>query len=134
MNAIMNNIMVQLYYALSEIRPHEFSVYYRVYDNDGEIASKTSFDKNNPSLGHVNTFCAPPHTVSSLKNHIIKSEDVSGHAAQLFEEDSESAMNDSDALDLLSDMFPSSLLFKDTPEISTHLSWKSSTSPLTSSL
>ena len=131
----MNNITVQLYYALSDIRPHEYSVYYRVYDDDGEIASKTSFDENNPSLGRVNTFCAPPHTASSLKNHIIKSEDVSNHAAQLFEEEgSESAMNDSDALTLLSDTFPSLLLFKDTPEISTHLSRKSSTSPLTSSL
>ena len=70
-----------------------------------------------PLWGRVNTFCAPPHTVSSLKNHIIKSEDVSGHAAQLFEEEgSESAMNDSDVLTLLSDTFPSSLLFKETPE------------------
>ena len=53
----------------------------------------------------------PPHPASFLKNHIIKSEDVSGHAAQLFKkEGSESAMNDSDALTLLSDTFPSSLL------------------------
>ena len=95
--------MVQLYFALSEIRPHEFSAYYRVYNDDGEIASKTSFDENNPSLGRVNTLSVPPpHTMSSLKNHIIKSEGVSGQAAQLFkEEGTESAMNDSDALTLL---------------------------------
>ena len=103
----MNNITVQLYYALSEIWPHEFSVYYRVYNDDGEIASKTSFDENNPSLGRVNTLSVPPpHTVSSLNNHVIKSEDVSSHAAQLFQDEgSESAMNDSDALTLLSDTF-----------------------------
>ena len=45
--------------------------------------------------------------MSSLKNCVIKSENVSGDNIQLFEdEDSESAMNDDDALALLSDMFP----------------------------
>ena len=105
----MNNVTVQpVYYVLSENRPHEFSVYYRVYDNDGEIVSKMSFDENNPSLGRVNTLSVPPpHTVSSLKNRIIKSEDVSGHNVQLFEDEgSESATNDSDALALLSDTIP----------------------------
>ena len=99
---------LQLYYVLSEIRPHEFSVYYRVYDDDGEIVPKTSFDEDNPSLGRVNTLSVPPpYTVSSLKNCVIESEDVSGDNVQLFEdEDSESAMNDDDALTLLSDMFP----------------------------
>ena len=104
----MKNVTVQLYYVLSKNRPHEFSVYYRVYDDDGEIVSKTSFDENNPSLGRVDTLSVPPpHTVSSLKNCIIKSEDVSGHNVQLFEDEgSVSAMNDSDALTLLSDIFP----------------------------
>jgi hypothetical protein len=79
-----------------------------VYDDDGGAIPKMSIGKNNPSLGRVNTLSVPPpHTVSSLKNFTIKSEDVSGHNIQLFEdEDSESAMNDSDALTLLSDMFP----------------------------
>ena len=104
----MNNVTVQVYYLLFENRPHEFSVYYLVYDDDGEIVSKTSFDKNNPSLGRVNTLSVPPpHTVSSLKNCIIISEDLSGHNVQLFEDGaSDSAMNDSDALTLLSDTFP----------------------------
>ena len=107
-NGIMNNVMVQPYYLLSEYRPHKFSVYYCIYDDDGEIVSKTSFDENNPSLGRVNTLSVPPpHTVSSLKSCIIISEDLSGHNVQLFEDDgSESAMNDSDALTLLSDTFP----------------------------
>jgi hypothetical protein len=104
----MNNVTVKLYYVLSGNRPHEFLVYYRVYDDDGEAISKMFFGDNNPSLGRVNTLSVPPpHTVSSLKNRIIKSEDISGHNVQLFEDEgSESAMNDSDALTLLSDTFP----------------------------
>ena len=99
---------LQLYHVLSENRPHEFSVYYRVFDDDDEIVPKTSFDEDNPSLGRVKTLSVPPpYTVSSLKNCVIKAEDVSGDNVQLFEdEDSESAMNDDDALTLLSDMFP----------------------------
>ena len=104
----MNNVTVQLNYVLSENRPHEFSVYYIVYDDDGETVSKTSFDENNPSLGRVNTLSVPPpHTVSSLKEHIIISEDLTGHDVQLFEDGaSDAAMNNSDALTLLSDTFP----------------------------
>ncbi|EDR02754.1 uncharacterized protein LACBIDRAFT_332021 [Laccaria bicolor S238N-H82] len=83
-------------------------VYYRVYDDDGEIVSKRSFDENNPSLGRVNTLSVPPpHTVSSLKNHIVISEGLFGHNVKLFEDEgNESAMNDSDALTLLSETFP----------------------------
>ena len=104
----MNNVTVQLYYLLSENWVHEFSVYYCIYDDDGEIVSKTPFDDNNPSLGCVNTLSVPPpHTVSSVKNHIIISEGLSGDNVQLFkDEGSDSAMNDSDALTLLSDTFP----------------------------
>ena len=107
----MNNVTVQFYYVLFENGPHEFSVYYLVYDDDGEIVSKTSFDENNPSLGLVKTLSVPPpYTASSLKNCIIKSEDLSGHNVQLFEEGaSNSAMNDSDALTLLSDTYPGSI-------------------------
>ena len=104
----MNNVMVQLYYVLSENGLIIFLVYYRLYDDEGEIVSKTSFDENNSSLGRVNTLSVPPpHTVSSLKNCIIISEDLSGHDAQLFEDEgSESAMNDCDALTLVSETFP----------------------------
>ena len=107
----MNNVTVQVYYVSFENRPHEFSVYYLVYDDDGEIVSKTSFDENNPSLGRVDTLSAPPpHTVSSLRNRIIISEDLSGHNVQLFEDGaSDSAMNDGDALTLLSDTYPGSI-------------------------
>ena len=107
----MKNVTVQLYYVLFEHWPHRFSVYYRVYDDDGDIVSKTSFDENHPSLGRVNTLSVPPpHTVSSLKNYVIISEDLSGHNVQLFEDEgSDSAVNDGDALTLLSDTFPGSI-------------------------
>ena len=83
-------------------------MYYRVYDDDGGAVSKMSFGKNNPSLGRVNTLSVPPpYTVSSLKNRIIISEDLSSHNVQLYEDEgSESAMNDSDVLTFLSDVFP----------------------------
>ena len=104
----MNNVTVELYYVLSQNRPHKFSVYYRIYDGDGETVSKTSYSESDPSLGRVNTLSVPPpHTVSCLKNFIIMSEGISGHNVQLFEDEgSEFAMNDGDALSLLSDTFP----------------------------
>ena len=83
-------------------------MYYRVYDDDSGAVSKTSFDENDPCLGRVSTLSVPPpHTVSSLKNLIVMSEGILGNNVQLFEDEgSESAMNDSDALTLLSDTFP----------------------------
>jgi len=104
----MNNVMVQLYHVLLRITLKRLSVYYRVYDDDGGAVSKTSFGENDPSLGRVNTLSVPPpHTVSCLKNFIIRTEGISGHNVQLFkDEDSESAMNDSDPLTVLSDTCP----------------------------
>ena len=91
---------------LSENQPHEFSVYYCVYDDDGEIVSKMSFDKNNPSLSCINTLSVPPPHTVSLKNRIMKSKDLWGHNVQLFEDEGRnSAMNDSDVLTFLSDTF-----------------------------
>jgi hypothetical protein len=83
-------------------------VYYHVYDEQGETVSKTSFDENTPSLGRVNTLAIPPpHTVGSLKNHLIASENILARNVQIFEdEDGESPMNDTDAIALLSDSFP----------------------------
>ena len=83
-------------------------MYYHIYDEQGETVSKTSFDENTPSLGRVKTLAIPPpHTLASLKNHLIKSENLSGRDVQIFEdEDSVSPMNDTDAIALLSDSFP----------------------------
>ena len=82
--------------------------YYHIYDKQGETISKTSFDQNTPSLGRVNTLAIPPpHTLASLKNHLIKSENILVRDVQIFEdEDAESLMNDADAITLLSDSFP----------------------------
>ena len=106
---------MKLYHVLFENRPHEYSVYYRVYDGDGETVSKTSFGESDPSLGRVTALAVPPpHTVSCLKNFIIMSEGISGHNVELFEDEgSESAMNDNDPLTLLSDTFPG--LMEDQP-------------------
>ena len=83
-------------------------MYYLIYDEQGETESKTSFGQNTPSLGRVNILAIPPpHTLASLKNHLIKSENLSGRDVQIFEdEDSVSPMNDTDAIALLSDSFP----------------------------
>ena len=83
-------------------------MYYHIYDEQGETVSKTSFDENTPSLGRVKTLAIPPpHTLASLKNHLIKSENILVRDIQIFEdEDGESPMNDTDPIALLSDSFP----------------------------
>ena len=49
--------------------PHGYLVYYRVYDDVGEITPKTHFDKDNTLLGQVDVLSiALPHTVSSVKS------------------------------------------------------------------
>ncbi|EDR09187.1 uncharacterized protein LACBIDRAFT_326579 [Laccaria bicolor S238N-H82] len=43
-------------------------VHYRLFSEDGEFASKRSFDKEDPPLGRINVLTLrPPHTVNSLK-------------------------------------------------------------------
>ena len=83
-------------------------MHYHIYDEQGETVSKTSFDRNTPSLGRVNTLAIPPpHTIASLKNHLIKAENILGRDVQIFDdEDGESPTNDTDAIALLSDSFP----------------------------
>ena len=67
-------------------RPHVYLVYYRVYDDVGEITSKTHFDKDDTSLGRVDVFSiAPPRTVSSLRSRLLKAAECLGDDAQLFE-------------------------------------------------
>jgi hypothetical protein len=54
-------------------------VYYRLYDKDGEMPSKVSFDPEEPSLGRINAYCLPPpQTVSSIKQCIAR---VEGNSA-----------------------------------------------------
>ncbi|EDR04422.1 uncharacterized protein LACBIDRAFT_330547 [Laccaria bicolor S238N-H82] len=83
-------------------------IYYRVYDENGEVTSKMSFNKDDTSLGRIETlFVPPPHTVASLKSCISKSEGVSAHGLQVFEDDTgEITMKDDDVIALLADAYP----------------------------
>ena len=74
---------------------------YRIYDDDGEAVSKTSFDESDSSLGRIDIFTIPPpHTV--LKDRLIHEEGVSGHDVELLEnDDGEVTLNDGDDIALL---------------------------------
>lgn len=86
-------------------------VYYRVYDDMGEITSKTHFDKDDLSLGRVDVLSiAPPRTISSLMFRLLKAEDFLGDDVQLFEDmGSDSPMDDTDVLTFLGDDYPGSI-------------------------
>ena len=83
-------------------------VHYRVYDNNGEVTSKTSFDETDTALGRVDVLSIPPpYSVASLKRRLTKAEEISDPNPQLFEdEDSKTAMNDGDAITLCAKSFP----------------------------
>ena len=95
-----------------------FAVYYRIYltEGKGDEKAKTSFDKNDISLGRINTlFIAPPHTAGSLKACIAKVEGLVtlGHALykdmELFQDtNSDAAMNDTDVISFQGDTYPGS--------------------------
>ena len=88
---------------------HELpSVHYRVFDNNGEATSKTSFDESDTALGRVDILSiALPYSVASLKRRLIKAEEISDPNPQLFEdEDSNTAMNDGDTITLCAKSFP----------------------------
>lgn len=96
----MNHATVRLSIHLTNIgiihrRP---LVYYRVYDQGGEVASKTSFNKIDFSLGRVDTLSIPPpHIISSLRSRVLQAEEASNQAIQLFEDDfGETIMHDAD--------------------------------------
>ena len=84
------------------------SVHYRVFDNNGEATSKTSFDETDTALGRIDVISIPPpYSVASLKRRLIKVEEISDHNPQLFEdEDSKTAMNDGDAITLCAKSYP----------------------------
>ncbi|EDR06225.1 uncharacterized protein LACBIDRAFT_300505 [Laccaria bicolor S238N-H82] len=98
--------------ASENLDPHETHyIYYRVYDEDGEVNSKTTFDRNDTSLGRVDTLSvAPPYTVASLKSRIAKAEDIVDRAIQLFEDtDGETLMKEADQASFLAETFPGCL-------------------------
>ncbi|KIJ98702.1 hypothetical protein K443DRAFT_8967 [Laccaria amethystina LaAM-08-1] len=75
-------------------------VYYRLYDEEGAVASKISFDSEDLSLGRINMLSvAPPQTVALLKFQVMMAEDLVGHNIQLFKDiDGEVPMNDNDPI------------------------------------
>ena len=87
------------------------SVYYRIYDENSEVISKMSFNKDDTSLGRIETLSVPPpHTVASLKSCITKSEGVSAHDLQVFEDDTgEITMKNEDIIALLADTYPGNM-------------------------
>jgi len=92
-----------------EIYTNNFSsVYYRLYDQDGELVSKTSFDETDTYLGRIETFSVPPpRTVVSLKCRLRRVEDTSNdRAIEIFEdEDSKTTLNDGDTVTLDADVY-----------------------------
>ena len=55
-------------------------MYYRVYNQDGAIKSKTAADPDDPFVGCIDAHqVAPPHTSSSVKRHIAKAENIPDH-------------------------------------------------------
>ena len=91
-----------------EIRAYQQLVHYRVYEENGEVVSKTSFDENDSSLGRINILSIPPpHSIASLKSHLSKAEGASGRSCQLFEDEGgEITMKDDDNITSLTDSYP----------------------------
>jgi hypothetical protein len=91
------------------------SVYYRLYDEDGVLASKMSFDSEDSSMGRIETLSVPPpQTVSSLSSQVMKAEGFVARTAQLFQDmDGEVPMTDNDHLPLQAQAYPGH--FEDEP-------------------
>ena len=72
---------------------------------------KTAIDRNDASLGHVDTLSiAPPYSVASLKSCIAKAEGIIDQEIQLFEDTyGEAIMKDADRASFLAETFPSCL-------------------------
>ena len=69
-----------------EIRTYQRLVHYRVYEENGEVVSKTSFDENDSSLGRINILSIPPpHDVVSSKARLSKAKGASGKGAPAIE-------------------------------------------------
>jgi hypothetical protein len=86
-------------------------VYYSLYDEVGVLASKTSFDSEDSSLGRIETLSIPPpQTASSLSFQIMKAEGFVARTVQLFQDmDGEVPMTDNDHLPLQAQAYPGHL-------------------------
>ena len=94
--------------------------------------SKTAFDRNNTSLGRVDTLSvAPPYTVASLKSRIVKAEGIISWDIRLFEDsDGEALMKDVDKPSFLAETFlgcledePLTLVYTPPKKIRTNYGW-----------
>jgi hypothetical protein len=101
-------VMVRLKMLLSTLDYSFYPVYYRLYDENGVLASKTAFDLEDSSLGLIKTrFIPPPQTVSSLSFLVMKAESIVARTVQLFKDmDGEVPMTDNDYLPLEAQVYP----------------------------
>ena len=86
-------------------------VYYRIYAEDGAIASKTPAAPSDPFLGRIKARSVPPpHTVKAVKHSIAKVEDIKDPtSATLFLTIySQSPMGDADKVAILKRSGPGS--------------------------
>jgi len=83
-------------------------VYYRVYEETGNVSSKTSFDEIDLSLGHVTALSVPlPHIGTSLKARLIQVEKIPSENVKVFKDNSgENILNHNEVVNLLSDNYP----------------------------
>ena len=105
------------------------SVYYRLYDEDGALASKMAFDSEDSSLGRIDTHSIPPpQTLSSLRFQVTKAEGFVTRTVQLYQDmDGEVLMTDNAHLPLQTQCYPGHL--EDEP-IAIVCGQESSTTPL----
>ncbi|KIK02072.1 hypothetical protein K443DRAFT_542968 [Laccaria amethystina LaAM-08-1] len=90
------------------VLPEPRYVYYRLYDEDGALASKMSFDPEDSSLGRIDTHSiAPPQTVSSLSFQVMKAEGFVTRTVHVYQDmDGEVLMTDNDHLPLQAQAYP----------------------------
>lgn len=87
-------------------------VYYRVYEEAGDVSSKTSFNEIDLSLGRITALSVPPpHNGASLKARLIQAEKIPSQNVKLFKDDGgENILNHNQVVNLLSDNYPGVLL------------------------
>ena len=82
-----------------------YIVYYRIYAEDGAIASKTPATPDDPFLGRIKAISVPPpHTAKALKFSIARVENIKDrtNTSLFLSPYSQSAMSDSEKVALLS--------------------------------
>jgi hypothetical protein len=82
-------------------------VYYRLYSKEGALVSKTSFKRDEPSLGRINILSIkPPQTVTSLKARICGMEKLDSYTPNLVENIFSEKVIGNDAISFLGASYP----------------------------